>query len=232
MGLNVILESTDKKALLLLVDFEKTFDSIEWSCMRKLLEAYNFGTDLLTWFDILYKDPKSCVLNDGNFSEFFNLSKSCRQGNPLSPYLFTLSIEHLSMEIKGNKNVKGIKPGNITLKIGQYADDIFVILDGSESSLQSCIDIFDSFKRCSGLMNAEKRQVIWLGIKDTLNQKKLCPKISWIKRLIRGIGNWQDIFEFITGLNKTLVWDLDCVSLKKISDNIKNRFLERSCKCG
>ena len=36
----------------------------------------------------------------------------------------------------------------------------------------------------------------------------LALKISWIKRLIKGIGNWQDIFEFTTGLNKTLVWDL------------------------
>ena len=43
------------------------------------------------------------------------------------------------MEIKGNKNVKGIELENVTLKIGQYADDTFVILDGSESSLQSCI---------------------------------------------------------------------------------------------
>ena len=146
--------------------------------MRKVLEAYNFGTDILTWLDILYKDPKSCVLNDGNFSKFFNLSKSCRQGDPLSPYLFILSIEPLSMEIKGNKNVKGIKLGNITLKIGQYADDTFVILDGSESSLQRFIDIFDSFKRCSGLqMNVEKTQAIWLGIKDT-NPPKLCPDIN------------------------------------------------------
>ena len=52
----------------------------------------------------------------------------------------------------------------------------------------------------------------------------LALKISWIKRLIKGIGNWQDIFEFTTGLNKTLVWDLDCLSLKKTSENIKNRF--------
>ena len=68
--------------------------------------------------------------------------------------------------------------------IGQYADDTFVILDGSESSLKSCIDIFDSFNRCSGLkMNVEKAQAIWLGIKDT-NQKILCPNINlkWSKK--------------------------------------------------
>ena len=95
---------------------------------------------------------------------FLNFSKSCRQGDPLSPYLFILSIEPLSMEIKGNKNVKGIKLGNVILKIGQYADDTFVILGGSESSLQSCIDIFDSFKRCSGLkINVEKHKQYGLG---------------------------------------------------------------------
>ena len=52
----------------------------------------------------------------------------------------------------------------------------------------------------------------------------LALKISWIKRLIKGIGNWQDIFEFITGLNKTLVWDLDCVSLKKHQRILKSDF--------
>ena len=115
-------------------------------------------------------------MNDGNFSEFFNLSKSCTQGDPLSPCLFILSIQPLSMEIKGNKNIKGIKLGNVILKIGQYADDTFVILEVSESSLQSCIDIFDSFKMCSGLkMNVEKTQAIWLGIKDT-NPPKIVPK--------------------------------------------------------
>ena len=50
------------------------------------------------------------------------------------------------MEIKGNKNVKGIKLGNVTLKMGQYTNDTFVMLEGSESTLQSYIDIFDSLK--------------------------------------------------------------------------------------
>ena len=51
------------------------------------------------------------------------------------------------MEIKGKKNVKGIKLGDVTLKMGQYTDDTFVMLEGFESTLQSYIDIFDSFKR-------------------------------------------------------------------------------------
>ena len=52
----------------------------------------------------------------------------------------------------------------------------------------------------------------------------LVLKISWIKSLIKGIGNWQDISEFTRGLNKTLVCDLDCLSLKKHQRILKINF--------
>ena len=157
------LEKRGKSGLLLLIDFEKAFDSIEWNYIRKVLKSYNFGESFISWFDILYKNSCSCVLNNGHFSEFFNLGRSCRQGDPLSPYLFILSIEPLAMEVKRNPNIKGIQ---IDDKIGQYADDTYLLLDGSESSLRSSMDLFSNFATCSGLkVNVEKTHVVWLGIK-------------------------------------------------------------------
>ena len=62
------------------------------------------------------------------------------------------------------------------MKIGQYADDTFVILEDSEISLQNCINIFENFQKCSGLkMNLKKTQAVWLGVKDE-NQKKIVLK--------------------------------------------------------
>ena len=55
-------------------------------------------------------------------SEFFTIHRSCRQGDPLSLYLFILCIEPLAMAIKNNNIIKGITFGDIKLKIGQYAD--------------------------------------------------------------------------------------------------------------
>ena len=37
------LEKKGKAGLLLLVDFEKAFDSLEWSFIHKVLQKYNFG---------------------------------------------------------------------------------------------------------------------------------------------------------------------------------------------
>ena len=67
------------------------------------------------------------------------------------------------MAIK-NSNIKGITFGDIELKIGQYADDTFLLLDGSEHFLREVTALLKEFYKCSGLkINVEKTQVAWLG---------------------------------------------------------------------
>ena len=49
-------------------------------------------------------------------------------------------------------------------KIGQYAADTFLLLDGSEKSLRMSLEIFNSFYLCSGLkLNFDKTSAVWLG---------------------------------------------------------------------
>ena len=36
------------------LDFEKAFDSIEWNCIHKCLETFNFGLDLRQWIKVFY----------------------------------------------------------------------------------------------------------------------------------------------------------------------------------
>ena len=47
--------------MLLMVDFEKAFDLLEWDYLKLVLEAANFGDDVLQWPIILYSECKSCV---------------------------------------------------------------------------------------------------------------------------------------------------------------------------
>ena len=59
--------------LLLLIDVQKAFDCLEWSYIIQVLEKYNFGSDFIRWFNILYANASSCVINNGFFSEFFRI---------------------------------------------------------------------------------------------------------------------------------------------------------------
>ena len=158
------LETSNKSGMLLLLDFEKAFDSIEWDYLNHVLRAYGFGSQFIKWFNILYKNASSCIVNNGHFSDFFLLGRSCRQGDPLSPYLFILAIEPLAIELKNNKKIGGVVCGEQVIKVGLYADDTFLMLDGSKSSLRECIIVLNRFYACSGLkINLEKTQAIWLG---------------------------------------------------------------------
>ena len=71
------LEENNKTGLLLLVDFEKAFDSIEWLFLKKALNSFNFGPSLCKWFETLYSSASSCVINNGHLSHFFNLERGC-----------------------------------------------------------------------------------------------------------------------------------------------------------
>ena len=48
--------------LMLFIDFQKTFDSVEWEFLFKCLEAFNFGPDFLHWVKVFYKNIQSCIL--------------------------------------------------------------------------------------------------------------------------------------------------------------------------
>ena len=109
--------------LLLFIDFEKAFDSLEWSFIERTLQYFGFGSSLINWFQTFYKNIESCVQNNGWASCFFQLQRGVRQGFPLSPYLFILSAEILAKAVRSNKNIKGISVNNSEIKISQYADD-------------------------------------------------------------------------------------------------------------
>ena len=94
-------EKRNIRGLLLLVDFEKTFDTVSWSFIKKTLNFFKFGPDKKKYIDIFYKNTKSCVIVNGQVSTWFSIERDSRQGDPLSPYFFNiLCAEILAIRIR------------------------------------------------------------------------------------------------------------------------------------
>ena len=140
-------EQNNIQGLLLLIDFEKAFDSLSWQFIHKALKYLNFGKSLLRWVDILYKNISSAVSQCGYLSSFFNIDRGCCQGEPLSPYLFILCAEFLSILIRKNKKNRGIFVQDIEFKISQFADDTSIFLDGTSLSLTNTLEELDRFAK-------------------------------------------------------------------------------------
>ena len=57
--------------LLLFLDFEKAFATLEWPFIYKTFEHFGFGPSLLNWLKVFYSNSESCILNNGWESNFF-----------------------------------------------------------------------------------------------------------------------------------------------------------------
>jgi len=62
------------RGILLFIDFEKAFVTLEWSFLHQVLEIFNFGPKIRKWVSILYKDIESGVMNGGYKTNYFKFS--------------------------------------------------------------------------------------------------------------------------------------------------------------
>ena len=99
------------------IGYEKAFGYLEFKHINKVLEYYSFGPMIRSWIKVIYKDINSCVINNGRASEFFNISRGLRQGCPLSPYLFIISVELMAENIQQDADIVGITINGIEYKI-------------------------------------------------------------------------------------------------------------------
>ena len=139
-----------RTGILVAIDFEKAFDSLNRTFLVKVLQKFHFGTYFLQWIRTFYKNLSSCVLNNGFTTNFFSVSRGVRQGDPLSPLLFILSLEILACYIRQDRNIHGLVINNEEIKLTLFDDDVTCFLRDRLSYLHLFV-ILKLFSRFSGL---------------------------------------------------------------------------------
>ena len=145
---------------------KKTFDTISWNFIHSTLDFFDFGSSIKQWIYTFYNGIKSCVLQNGISSDYIYPQWGCRQGDPISRYLFLFCAEILGISIRNNKDIRGIRLGDEEYKLSQYADDTSLISDGSPGSMDDISWELDFFQNISGpKINFQKTEMVWIGSK-------------------------------------------------------------------
>merc|ERR1711891_118800 len=89
-----------KEALILLVDFQKAFDSITHNFIDNTLKIFGFGESIRKWVRLFFNKREATILLGGHLSKRILLEQGVPQGDVISPYIFLLSVEILALKIK------------------------------------------------------------------------------------------------------------------------------------
>ena len=203
--LDYVKEKQDKY-LLISFDFQKAFDKVNWQYLDAAMKFFGIGEKFRKMIQNAHEDTKSCTVNGGFSSNYIDIRQGLRQGSPLSPALFNIAVEILSIAIRQNENIEGLKIGIKMKKHGQYADDIWTIVKADQNNYSALLDLFERFAKVSGLqINYDKSKVLRIGKSETEELKSDKPLIWTNTMKILGITVKADRTEMLAENYQNLV---------------------------
>ncbi len=178
-------EESDQDLVLLLLDFEKAFDRIEWGFLFKALDKLGFSPTWVSWVASLYWEATSAIKVNGVASPDFQLARSVRQGWPLAPYLFILATDVLGYMLADPKHgVEGLSlPKGSMIRDQTFADNTALYLKGTPANMDRAQEVLKTFCRASrAKVNWSKSATIWASRRDKNWEWGEAEGLKWIPK--------------------------------------------------
>lgn len=135
----------------LTLDLKQAFDSLSWDFMFATLHKFGFPAGYIQLVRLLYTSPTARARTGQYISPQYFISRGTRQGCPLSPLLFVLTLEPLAIALRRSAHSLGVPIADQFHLISIYADDILLYLRDLKSSNSPLPAIFRQFEHVSGL---------------------------------------------------------------------------------
>lgn len=147
------------------VDYNKAFDSLSHNYIWKTLENQGVESKYIKIIKEIYKNSTAQVQLERQGEEF-SIQRGVRQGDPLSPKLFTAVLENIFRNIHWYDF--GINVNGTNLNHLRFADDIVIFAERSDI-LQTMLQQLGDESRKAGLsMNPTKTKVMTNAIKENI----------------------------------------------------------------
>ncbi|KAF1331275.1 reverse transcriptase, partial [Globisporangium splendens] len=152
------------RAIALLLDFTKAYDSLDRSFLVQALQHLGFPLKFVHLVKVLHSQTTYKFVVNGFLSRKSNVTSGIRQGCPLAPLLFILALEVLYRKIEASDEIRGVElqaAGCATeVRLGGYADDTTIYLSDPKD-ISAVFAILDKYGAASGLrVNRHKSAVL------------------------------------------------------------------------
>ncbi|GKV50604.1 hypothetical protein SLEP1_g57307 [Rubroshorea leprosula] len=167
------------------LDLEKAYDILEWSFIHETLIFFKFLPDIIRLIMSSITSASISVLINGDKTDSFTPTCGIRQGDPLSPYIFILCMEHLLIKITSEMdkgNWKGSKAGRRGPLFSHlfFADDIIFLGKATMTNgvlLKNILDFFCS--RSGQKINVQKSKILFSKNVDQASRNSICSILRY-----------------------------------------------------
>jgi hypothetical protein len=166
------IKKKNQKALILKLDLQKAYNYVNWDSLRLILIQGGFGVLVTNWIMSCMNSTSFVVLVNGEATNFFKSGCGLRHSCPLSPLLFILVMESLSLLIKSRQrdgSLTGIEVSRLTKILHLlFVDDILILTRALVQEWTVIMELIICFCMASGLkVNSTKSTVHYLGLLET-----------------------------------------------------------------
>jgi len=151
--------NNNKRLYVIFVDLKRCFDTIYRNGLWCKLYSFGIQGKILRVIKDMYNKVKSCVKSLSSYSSYFEYAIGLRQGEVMSPLLFSLFIEDLELHLQNNID-SGLQIDDIVLILLLFADDM-AILGKTPQELQNSLNLLHSYCTEWGLeVNTTKTKIM------------------------------------------------------------------------
>ncbi|WOL07716.1 hypothetical protein Cni_G16463 [Canna indica] len=183
MAHSIFSFKSKKSYIIVKLDLEKTYDFLSWDAILLVLEFCQFPPLFISWIKACISTISFACMMNGNIFGFFQSSKGIRQGDPLSPFLYIIVAQTLTLLINKAVNDNLFTPLRInnTLAISHlmFADDILLAFKADDTSINSFKTIFGHYAQLTGQkVNFQKSAVFFPKYTPPTIKNNICTKLG------------------------------------------------------
>ena len=156
---------------------------MSWDFLDHVLEKKGFSPRWKKWMSGCLSTVSYAILVNGNAKEWVKASRGLRQGDPLSPFLFTLVADVLSrmlLKTEERNLLEGFKVGRNRTRVFhlQFANDTIFFSNTKEEELQTLKSLLLVFVHISGLkVNLDKSNIYGINL-DQVHLSRLAEMLD------------------------------------------------------